>query len=495
LLNSLDGKDPRKPGAPFGKDLNSAVDFIVGSGGKTGGVSGIGGGLQTAAKATRVHGILCKVEVDQKDAGGSEHLSEPVDARAREESCAISKEVLTKLYASAFAAGAGETRVDESVDKNEPCSSKEDDVVSAVDGTQTCVDKNEPCGSKEEDAVVDVVDSADRPSIKHQTWPMNKAADGTNDEDTTEKRKSVDTTEKRKSVEKRVSFEGIVDDRREAEDPESPRDKTDGNSSESDDDLSVIASSESSDNLSYDAERVTAPDKKKIKPPLPAPRPPAPVVIPPWAHPPQRSAASMQAEHAWHISRGNVRAAARQCQGGHAETLSRVLNPVMPSSSVPSEPPPTPQWPLLATGASRVKHRWVNKLYNTMTEQRGGRSSGTRRGVTKVSVEAVCLAHELRTPREHIARGLTGQQPSVSYSLPQWQAPDSGRTSRLHLPQIQHDSKHPDVQEVIHQSFREAVTKSDAPINGTPARHKFLQEQSGWQPWRTHRPNAFDNQR
>lgn len=212
--------------------------------------------------------------------------------------------------------------------------------------------------------------------------------------------------------------------------------------------------------------------------PLPS-RPPAQ----PWSQAFQMT----PGEHSWHRAHGRTGLAASH-RNEHDETLSRVMNPVIPGNP---EPPPTPEWPLLANaGPSRGKRLWVNRLYDSVSTQQRRLGQSRLKGEDRVSIESVCLAKQLRSgPRERAAPERTWQQQGL------WQAADLSPTHRVHLPSLQHAPQQGDLQKATVQAFHEALASPGyAPTSGTPARRKFLQA-PGWQPWKTHKSSAFDNKK
>lgn len=235
--------------------------------------------------------------------------------------------------------------------------------------------------------------------------------------------------------------------------------------------------SDSSDDLSYDASQVMGllgadspapqePDEHKQ-----LPRQLTSLILPTWARPPKVVHASVKSIDAWHQQKGRTRNPRE-----HGEALSAILNTVLPSN--PAELPATPQWPLLATGPSKGKHRWVNKLCKTVSTQRKPHST---------SIEAVCLARELRAPKKQVTRDCAHPQQR------RWEPPQSGYTQHVQLPRLQVKARKTDSNVICHH-FQEALAPSgSARVSATPGRHKFLQLQPGWQPWRTHRSRAFDS--
>jgi len=262
--------------------------------------------------------------------------------------------------------------------------------------------------------------------------------------------------------------------------------------------------SDSSDNLSYDASQVMGlggPDEHHSENEH-RPHRPVPTVVPSVVRPPQMSSLSQKSIHIWHRSRGRARDGAEQ-----EESLSRVMNQVMTSQP---DPPSTPQWPLLATGANRGKRRWVSKLCDTLSKQRAPHS-------TRVSLESVCLARELRAPQEQVtglladprqrsAMLVTNRGFAKSVQLPKLHpdakqsASDQGMRPRMDwrvqphgLTVTQLEGIHPTPQTDLCHRFQERLLPSgNAPTTRIPARRKFHPSKPGWQPWRTHKLSAFD---
>lgn len=197
--------------------------------------------------------------------------------------------------------------------------------------------------------------------------------------------------------------------------------------------------------------------------------------MPEWARPREVDAVQLRVEHAWHRTRGHDRSSSSMAE--HSETLNQVLNKVVPPRT--PHPPQAPRWPVFASQVGRDKERFVNKLYDRLSDQRGPHFN-------RVTVESVCLAHHLQNPMEPAS---PRRQPLQGA----WQPQETTITQRVHLPKLQLNQDWTDVQAATFNTFHAvAATPRFAQMTGTGARHKFAQVQEGWQPWRTHRSSAFD---